>query len=189
MGRHPQHVCSRVGGRGRHRALRCHGVAVRARRRVRAVPDLQQRSLALRTAPRSDRSRLPFHVRRPDARSKDAAVTSTLGKEPGSAQSPTRGEKHAGGLVRGSSVATWSQRPASVHSLASPSAGCVSCSELPSSTWIETSSPSPSAPAPRSRTCVVTRWNSWGRTECSRSYSHDSTMSGSSASRGPGRST
>ena len=44
MGRHPRHVCSRVGGRGRHRALRCHGVAVRARRRVRAVPDLRQRS-------------------------------------------------------------------------------------------------------------------------------------------------
>ena len=75
MGGHPQHVCSRVGGRGRHRALRCHGVAVRARRRVRAVPDLPQRTLALRTAPRSHRSRLPAHVRRPDARSKDAAVT------------------------------------------------------------------------------------------------------------------
>ena len=75
MGRHPRHVCSRVGGRGRHRALRCHGVAVRTRRRVRAVPDLPQRTLALRTPPRSHRSRLPFHVRRPDARSKDAAVT------------------------------------------------------------------------------------------------------------------
>ena len=74
MGGHPQHVCSRVGGRGRHRALRCHGVAVRARRRVRALPDLQQRTLALRTAPRSHRSRLPAHVRRPYARSKDAAV-------------------------------------------------------------------------------------------------------------------
>lgn len=93
MGGHPQHVCSRVGGRGRHRALRCHGVAVRARRRVRAVPDLRQRTVALRIAPRSQRSRLPSHVRRPYARSKDAAVTSTLGKEPGSAQSPTRGEK------------------------------------------------------------------------------------------------
>ena len=55
--------------------FRCHGVAVRARRRVRAVPDLQQRTLALRTAPRSQRSRLPSHVRRPYARSKDAAVT------------------------------------------------------------------------------------------------------------------
>jgi hypothetical protein len=75
MGRHPQHVSSRVGGRGRHRALRCHGVALRARRQVRAVPDLQQRTLALRTAPRSDRSGLPSHVRRPYAGSKDAAVT------------------------------------------------------------------------------------------------------------------
>ena len=46
-----------------------------ARRRVRAVPDLRQRALALRTAPRGHRSRLPSHVRRPDARSKDAAVT------------------------------------------------------------------------------------------------------------------
>src|SRR5205809_6339204 len=81
MGGLPQHVCSRVGGRGRHRALRCHGVAVRTRRQVRAVPDLQQRTLALRTAPRSHRSRLPAHVRRPYARSKDAAVTSTLGIE------------------------------------------------------------------------------------------------------------
>src|SRR5262245_45494577 len=81
MGRHRGHVSSRVGGRDRHRALRCHGVAVRARRRLRVVPDLQQRTLALRTAPRSDRSRLPAHVRRPDARSKDTAVTSTLGIE------------------------------------------------------------------------------------------------------------
>ncbi len=70
MGGHPQHVCPRVGGRGRHWALRCHGVAVRARRRVRAMPDLQQRALALRSAPRSLRSRLPVHVRRPYARSK-----------------------------------------------------------------------------------------------------------------------
>ena len=38
----------------------------RARRRVRAVPDLRQRALALRTAPRSRRSGLPSHVRRPD---------------------------------------------------------------------------------------------------------------------------
>jgi hypothetical protein len=42
-------------------------------------PDLRQRTLALRTAPGSHRSRLPSHVRRPDARSKDAAVTRTLG--------------------------------------------------------------------------------------------------------------
>jgi hypothetical protein len=75
MGGHPQQVCSRVGGRGRHRALRCHDVAVRARRRVRAVPDLRQRTLALRTAPRSQRSRLPSQVRRPYAGSKDAAAT------------------------------------------------------------------------------------------------------------------
>ena len=46
-----------------------------ARRRVRAVPDLRQRALALRAAPGGHRSRLPAHVRRPDARSKDAAVT------------------------------------------------------------------------------------------------------------------
>ena len=69
-----EHVRARVGGRGRHRAGRRHGVAVRARRRVRAVPDLPQRALALRAAPRGRRSRLPAHVRRPDARSEDAAV-------------------------------------------------------------------------------------------------------------------
>jgi serine-type D-Ala-D-Ala carboxypeptidase (penicillin-binding protein 5/6) len=37
---------------------------IRARRQIRAMPDLQQRTLALRTAPRH-RSRLPAHVRRP----------------------------------------------------------------------------------------------------------------------------
>jgi hypothetical protein len=36
-----------------------------------------QRTLALRTPLRSQRSRLPFHVRRPCARSKDAAVISS----------------------------------------------------------------------------------------------------------------
>jgi hypothetical protein len=69
MGGHAQHVCSRVGGRRRHRPLRCHGVVVRTRRRVRAVPNLQQRTLALRTAPRSHWSRLPAPLRRPYARS------------------------------------------------------------------------------------------------------------------------
>jgi hypothetical protein len=54
---------------------RRHGMAVRARRRVRAVPYLRQRTLALRAASRGDRSRLPSHVRRPDARPEDAAVT------------------------------------------------------------------------------------------------------------------
>src|SRR3954447_16070704 len=75
MGRHPKHVRARAGGRGRHRALRCRGVAVRPRRRVRAVPDLRQRVLALRAAPGGHRSRLPGHVRRPCARPKDAAMT------------------------------------------------------------------------------------------------------------------
>ena len=74
MGGHPEHVRSRVGRRGRHPALRRHGVAVRARRRVRAVPDLRQRTVALRAAPRSHRSRLPSHVRGPHARSKDAVT-------------------------------------------------------------------------------------------------------------------
>ena len=81
MGGHPQHVCSRVGGSGRHWALRCRSVAVRARRQVRAVPDLPQRILALRTSPRSHRSRLPAHVRRPYARPKDAAVTNNAWKD------------------------------------------------------------------------------------------------------------
>src|ERR671911_126090 len=95
MGGHPHRVYSHVGGRGRHRAPRCHGVAVRTRRHVRALPDLPQRTLALRTAPRSDRSRLPAHVRRPDARSKDAAVTGTLGTELVPTQPPRAGRAHA----------------------------------------------------------------------------------------------
>src|SRR4051812_17115744 len=81
MGGYPQHVCSRVGGRSRHWAVQRHGVAVRARREVRAMPDLRQRAVALRTARRSDQSRLPSHVRRPYARSKDAAVTPVAGGE------------------------------------------------------------------------------------------------------------
>ena len=67
-------VRAREGGRGRHRFLRS-DVAVRARRRVRPVPGLRQRALALRTAIGGRRSRLPSRVRRPDPRSKDAAVT------------------------------------------------------------------------------------------------------------------
>src|SRR5262245_22436981 len=75
MGGHAQHVCSRVGGGGRRRAIQCNGLAVRTRRQVRALPDLPQRTLALRAAPGSRRSRLPSDVRRRCARSKDAAVT------------------------------------------------------------------------------------------------------------------
>ena len=81
MGGHPQHLCSRVGRRGRHRALRCRSLAVRARCGLRAVPDLRQRALALRTPPR--RSRLPAHVRRPYARPEDAAVTRPAGSVAG----------------------------------------------------------------------------------------------------------
>jgi hypothetical protein len=69
VGGHRGHVCSRAGGRGRHRAPRCHGVPVRARRHVRAVPDPPRPTLARRTAPPSHRCRLPAHVRRPYARS------------------------------------------------------------------------------------------------------------------------
>jgi len=49
-------------------------VAVPARRALRALPDLRQRALALRTAPRSGRAGLPSDVRRSDARSEDAAL-------------------------------------------------------------------------------------------------------------------
>ena len=66
------------GRRGRHRAFRCYGLAVRARRPLRAVPDPQQRSLALRTSPRSDRSWLPCDPCRHPARPEDAAVTDAL---------------------------------------------------------------------------------------------------------------
>jgi D-alanyl-D-alanine carboxypeptidase len=40
-------------------------IAGHSRRQVRAMPDLRQRILAPGTAPRSHRSRLPAHVRRP----------------------------------------------------------------------------------------------------------------------------
>src|SRR5215204_2501097 len=82
MGGHAEQVCSRVGGRGRHWALRCHGVAVRARRQVWAMRDLPQRTLALRTTPQCHPLRLPAHVRRPYARSKDAAVKCTATQSP-----------------------------------------------------------------------------------------------------------
>ena len=59
---------------------RRHGVALRARRRVRAVPDLRQRALALRAAPRCGRPRLPGDVRRSHARPADAVVTSRAGR-------------------------------------------------------------------------------------------------------------
>jgi hypothetical protein len=79
-------------GRGRHRVLRCHGVAVRTRRRVRTLPDLPQRAVALRTTPSGDRSWLPSHVCRPHAGSEDAAVDRILGRSrrPLSGCSPRR---------------------------------------------------------------------------------------------------
>src|SRR5262245_53469177 len=40
------------------------------------MPDLRQRTLALRAAPRSPQARVPAHVLRPDARSEDAALMS-----------------------------------------------------------------------------------------------------------------
>ena len=59
VGGHAGDVAARVGGGGRHRAHRGGGVAGRARRRLRAVPDLRQRAVALRAAPRGGRRRLP----------------------------------------------------------------------------------------------------------------------------------
>ena len=53
----------------------CPGVAVRARPRVRAVPDLRQRAVALRAAPRGRRAGLPSDVRRPFARPADPPMT------------------------------------------------------------------------------------------------------------------
>ena len=60
------------GRRDRHRTLRRRHLAVQARRQVRAVPDLRQRALALRTAPGRRRTRLSAAVRRPGARPEDA---------------------------------------------------------------------------------------------------------------------
>src|SRR5690348_14998294 len=53
-------------------------MAFGARRRVRALPDLRQRALALRAAPRGDRSGLPGDVRRPHPRPKDGAMNKHL---------------------------------------------------------------------------------------------------------------
>ena len=72
---HGGHVRARVRERGRRRLERHRGMAVRTWRLVRALSDLRQRVLALRTAPRGDRSWLSADVRRPHARSEDAAVT------------------------------------------------------------------------------------------------------------------
>ena len=116
MGGHARHVGARVGRRGRHRARRRHGVAVRTRRRVRAVPDLRQRALALRAAPRSRRSRLPAAVRRPHARSADAAVTglglTVYGCEPDEADAVPRARRRGSGSCP-RSRATPCRRPAS----------------------------------------------------------------------------
>src|SRR3954469_18391601 len=79
MGSDPGDVSARDGARDRPRARRRHRLVVQARRGVRTVPDLQERTLALRVAPRGRRSRLPADVRRPDARSADAEVTLTVG--------------------------------------------------------------------------------------------------------------
>src|SRR5262249_36130544 len=60
-----------------HRALRCDGVAGQTGCRVRAVPDLPQRTLALRTAPEGRRGRLPAYVCQPHAGPEDAAVSTS----------------------------------------------------------------------------------------------------------------
>src|SRR3954451_16127248 len=79
MGGHRHDVAARVGGCGRPRACRWDAVAVRTRRRLRALPDLRQRAVALRAAPAGHRSRLPVHVRRPDAGPEAAALMTHQG--------------------------------------------------------------------------------------------------------------
>ena len=74
-------------------ALRCHGVAIQTRRQIRGVPDLPQRTLALRATSQRRRSRLPGHVRRPYAGSTDAPMICTLGIERPSTQSPDARDK------------------------------------------------------------------------------------------------
>ena len=77
-----------------------------------------------------------------------------------------------------------SQKLSSVHSPASGSAGCRSCSVVPSSLNTPTSSPSPSVSPPISRTWLVIRSKSYAIRARSGSYSQDSTTSGRSARRG-----
>ena len=78
MGRHAGHVRPRVGRRGRYRARRGYGLAFPTRLKVRALPDLPERTVALRAATEGDRARLPVHVRRRGPRSTDAALTEEL---------------------------------------------------------------------------------------------------------------
>ena len=91
---------------------------------------------------------------------------------------------HSGGSGHSGSVASCAQKLSSVHSPASGSAGCRSCSVVPSSLNTPTSSPSPSVSPPISRTWVVIRSKSYAIRARSGSYSQDSTTSGRSARRG-----
>src|SRR5919109_360595 len=105
MGGHRGDVSTRLGRRGRHRALRCDGVAVRTWCRVRAVPGLQERTLALRTAHQCDRSWLPAFVCRPHPGPEDAAVT---GSEQGQTMAQDTVETGQGGAGRRDTGAgTW----------------------------------------------------------------------------------
>src|SRR3954451_2068384 len=94
MGRLPGEVRAREGGSGRHPALQCRRVAVRARRRIRAVPDLRQRAVALRAASRGRRSWLSGDVRRPGARPKAAAMTSRPASRAGVKAITNTGVRH-----------------------------------------------------------------------------------------------
>src|SRR5262249_25389900 len=77
LGRHAHHLGPRV-GRCRRPRVGGRRLAVAARLCARAVPDLRQRAVALRAAPRRRGPRLSGALPRPDPRPPDAgAMTST----------------------------------------------------------------------------------------------------------------
>ena len=92
MGGHPQHVCSRVGRGGRHWALRCRSVAVRARRQVRLCQIYSNESWHYELRPEAIDHGCPAHVRRP-CTTKDAAVTTNARQRTDVNAITRRGEK------------------------------------------------------------------------------------------------
>ncbi|VXB79816.1 hypothetical protein MICRO8M_60075 [Microbacterium sp. 8M] len=75
LGRHSGDLAAREGRGGRHRALRGRGLAAPPRCRVRAVPHIRQRAVALRAEPVGGRGRVSGDVPRPHRGSADAGVS------------------------------------------------------------------------------------------------------------------
>ena len=83
MGGHSRHVFSCVGRRGRHRALPRHGVAVQTRRRYRLCRIYRNEPWHYELRPEAIDDGCPSMYADPQARSKDASVTSRTTPRPG----------------------------------------------------------------------------------------------------------